>query len=295
MIPYKKVGSILNKHKKRDNWFLDDYSINPFDGCGFNCNYCYVHGSKYGENLSEKMMIKADAESILDKQLSLRVRKKQYGYIAVGSATDAYMQAESETGLTTALLKIICKHRFPVFISTKSALISKDFELLKEIDEVAILPEDLKDNPGRGVIIAYSFSTLDERLAKRLESGAPSPQKRLEALKICSDEGFLCGMNAMPLLPFISDTEEHLELIISSAKDAMANFILVAGLTLFGNNPGDNKQLYFRFLKENFPELLQQYEKMYGKVGYPSREYQDQLKKRADRICKKYNMRTSIR
>ena len=102
-------------------------------------------------------------------------------------------------------------------------------------------------------------------------------------------------MNAMPLLPFISDTEEHLELIISSAKDAMANFILVAGLTLFGNNPGDNKQLYFRFLKENFPELLQQYEKMYGKVGYPSREYQDQLKKRADRICKKYNMRTSIR
>ena len=56
MIAYKEVKSILNKHKKRDTWFLDDYSINPYEGCGFNCTYCYVHGSKYGENLAEKIV-----------------------------------------------------------------------------------------------------------------------------------------------------------------------------------------------------------------------------------------------
>ena len=75
MIAYKEVKSILNKHKKRDNWFLDDYSINPYEGCGFNCTYCYVHGSKYGENLAEKIVIKKDAAAILDKQLAIRAKK----------------------------------------------------------------------------------------------------------------------------------------------------------------------------------------------------------------------------
>ena len=51
MIAYKEARSILNKHKKRDSWFLNDYSINPYEGCEFNCTYCYFHGSKYEENL----------------------------------------------------------------------------------------------------------------------------------------------------------------------------------------------------------------------------------------------------
>ena len=165
MIAYKDVKSILNKHKKRDNWFLDDYSINPYEGCGFNCTYCYVHGSKYGENLAEKIVIKKDAASILDKQLTNRARKNEYGFIAVGSATDAYMQVEEETGLTREFLKVILKHKFPVFISTKSDLIKRDLDLLMQIDKAAILPEDLRANPGRGVIISFSFSTLDELLS----------------------------------------------------------------------------------------------------------------------------------
>ena len=112
MIAYKEVRSILNKHKKRDSWFLDDYSINPYEGCGFNCTYCYVHGSKYGENLAEKIVIKKDAAAILDKQLANRAKKNEFGFIAVGSATDAYMQVEEEIGLTKELLKVILKHGF---------------------------------------------------------------------------------------------------------------------------------------------------------------------------------------
>ena len=257
MIAYKEVKSILNKHKKRDSWFLDDYSINPYKGCGFNCTYCYVHGSKYGENLAEKIVIKKDAAAILDKQLANRTKKNRFGFIAVGSATDAYMQVEGEIGLTKELLEVILKHRFPVFISTKSELIKRDLDLLKQIDSNAILPEDLKQNPGRGVIISFSFSTLDENLAKEIEPGATAPQKRLEILRICSDNGFLCGVNAMPLLPYISDTEEEVEKIVAAAKQYGANYILIAGLTLFGNDERDSKQLVFRFLKNNYPDLLE--------------------------------------
>jgi DNA repair photolyase len=294
MIAYKEVKSILNKHKKRDSWFLDEYSINPYEGCGFNCTYCYVHGNKYGENLAEKIIIKKDAVAILDKQLANRANKNQFGFIAVGSATDAYMQAEEEIGLTRELLQVILKYQFPVFISTKSALIKKDLDLLKQIDENAILPEDLKQNPGRGVIISFSFSTLDEKLARQIEPGAPSPQKRLETLKLCSDSGFLCGVNAMPLLPFITDTNDEVEKIVSAAKEYGANYILIAGLTLFGNDERDSKQLVFRFVKNNYPDLLEKYEKMYGSVYYSSWQYQQELKKRGDALCEKYKIKNSI-
>ena len=295
MITYKEVRSILNKHKKRDSWFLDDYSINPYEGCGFNCTYCYVHGSKYSENLAEKIVIKKDAAAILDKQLGNRAKRNEFGFIAVGSATDAYMHVEEEVGLTKELLQVILKHRFPVFISTKSELIKRDLVLLKQIDENAILPEELKQNPGRGVIISFSFSTLDENLAKQIEPGAPSPQKRLETLRLCSDDGFLCGVNAMPLLPYISDTEVEIEKIVTAAKQYGANYILIAGLTLFGNDERDSKQLVFRFLRNYYPDLLEKYEKMYGSVYYSSWKYQQELKKRGDLLCEKYKIKNSIR
>lgn len=294
MIAYKEVKSILNKHKKRDSWFLDDYSINPYEGCGFNCTYCYVHGSKYGENLAEKIVIKKDAAMILDKQLANRAKKNEYGFIAVGSATDAYMQVEEKIGLTRELLKVILKYRFPVYISTKSELIKRDFNLLHQIDEAAILPEDLKQDPGRGVIISFSFSTLNEKLAKQIEPGASAPQRRLEILKLCSDNGFLCGVNAMPLLPFISDTDEEMEKIVAAAKANGANYILTGGVTLFGNDESDSKQLVLKFLRNNYPELLDKYEQLYGAHYYAPWQYLQQLKRRADVLCEKYKIKNSI-
>lgn len=294
MIAYKEVKSILNKHKKRDSWFLDDYSINPYEGCGFNCAYCYIRGSKYGENLAEKIVIKKDAAMILDKQLSNKAKKGQYGYIAIGSATDAYMQVEEEIGLTRELLKIILKNKFPVFISTKSTLITRDLDILKEIDQTAILPEDLKEKPGRGVMLSFSVSTLDEKLAKLTEPGAPSPQLRMETLKQCKAEGFFCGVNAMPLLPFISDTEEELEKIILAAKNTNADYILPASLTLFGNESKDSKQLIYRVIREHYSHLLSDYEKMYRSVFFPSWKYQDELKQKAQQLCLKHGIKMSI-
>jgi len=99
----------------------------------------------------------------------------------------------------------------------------------------------------------------------------------------------------MPLLPFITDTNEELEKIIVAAKQYGAYYILVAGLTLFGEDKRDSKQLVFKFLRDNYPALLEKYEKMYGSVHYASWQYQQQLKKRADVLCEKYNIKNSIR
>ena len=133
----KQVSSVLNKHKKRDSWFLDDYSVNPYEGCSCNCLYCYIRGSKYGENMEEGMVIKANALEVLEKQLKTKAKKGQYGFVAVGSATDAYMKHEEKNRLTQGMLQLLLKYRFPVFISTKSGLILRDIDLLKEIDRQA--------------------------------------------------------------------------------------------------------------------------------------------------------------
>jgi DNA repair photolyase len=290
----KQVKSVLNKQKKRDSWFLTDYSVNPYEGCSCNCLYCYIRGSKYGQNMDSGLAVKSNAIEVLERQLQTRVKKGQYGIVVVGSATDAYLYHEEKWRLTDGMLKLFLKYRFPVFISTKSTLILRDIDLLKQIDEAAILPEDLKTDPGRGVILSVSVSSMNNQVANMLEPGAATPIERLKILQQLKQSGFLCGVNAMPILPWISDTEEELEKIISAASGHGADYILVGGLTLFGNNPADSKILYYEFLKRYDPSLIPKYEKMYETNFFPSKRYRETLKQKAERISTKYNLRTAI-
>ncbi|MBA4058063.1 MAG: radical SAM protein, partial [Marivirga sp.] len=138
------VGSVLNKTKRRDPWFLDDYTINPFSGCSFNCLYCYIRGSKYGEHMEERLSIKSNALDVLDKQLKSRARREQFGIIVLSSVTDPYLQIENEYQLTRRILELILHYRFPVHIITKSDLVERDFDILQKINDEAILPVDLR-------------------------------------------------------------------------------------------------------------------------------------------------------
>lgn len=294
MLHQKQVKSILNKHKKRDSWFLDDYSVNPYEGCSCNCLYCYIRGSKYGENMEEGLAVKLNALEILGKQLATKAKKGQYGFVAVGSGTDAYIHHEEKYRLTEGMLQLMLKYRFPVFISTKCTLITRDIELLKQIDKNAILPPDLQDKLRRGLILSVSVSTLDEKISNMLEPGAAPPLQRLELVKRLKQEGFLVGVNAIPVLPFISDTEDELEKIIKAAKEHDADYILVGGLTLFGNGVADSKTLFYKFLERYDASLLPKYQQLYGANYYVSFQYQNELKRKAESLSRKYNIRNSV-
>jgi len=244
--------------------------------------------------MDKGLSVKSNALEVLEKQLQGRAKKGQHGFVVVGSATDAYLHHEEKWRLTEGILKLLLKYQFPVFISTKSTLILRDLELLRQIDRAAILPEDLRQSLGRGVILSTSLSTMNERIAGMLEPGAATPMERLGILKQLKEHGFLCGVNAIPVLPWISDTEEELEKIISSASDHEADYVLVGGLTLFGQSTADSKTLYFEFLKRYNSLLIPAYEKMYGSNFFPPKKYQEELKQRAEMICSKYNLRTTI-
>lgn len=294
MIRQKLVPTALNKLKQRDSWFLCDYTVNPYEGCSCNCQYCYVRGSKYGENMEDGLIIKSNLPTILEKQLQNRAKKNQYGIVVIGSATDAYIPHEKEWKMTEKILELLLKYRFPVFISTKCNLITRDIELLKEIDKKAILPEDLKITLGRGAILSVSLSSMDPTICQTLEPGAIPPSERLQLLRQLKEEGFLAGVNAIPTLPFISDTEEELVKIIESAKQHQADYILVGGLTLFGNEAADSKTLYYKFLQRHRPELLPKYQALYGNYSFPSQAYQEQLRIKSGNLCTMHQIRNRI-
>lgn len=258
-----EVKSILNRKKIRDSWFLDDYTLNPFSGCPFNCQYCYIRGSKYGEHLEEKLAIKKNAPELLDRQLSLKAKKRQHGIIVLSSATDPYLPFEECLKLTRTLLEIIFKHRFPLHIITKSDQVPRDFDILKEIDRVAILPADLSGRLDHKVFITFSFSTTDDGISKIFEPGATPPVKRLEVLRKTSDENFATGVSMMPLLPFISDTEDTMRMMLEKFKDAGAKYVLPASLTLFGTGSTSSMALTLRSVDRHYPELSNKYRELF--------------------------------
>jgi DNA repair photolyase len=244
--------------------------------------------------MDEGLVVKRNLPEILEKQLKLRAHKNEYGFVVVGSATDAYIHHEQEQRMTEKILELLLKYRFPVFISTKCHLIVRDLELLKQIDQQAILPANLKDRLRRGLILSVSISTMDETISSSLEPGAISPAERLKLVQQLKEQGFLVGVNAIPTLPFISDTEEELHRTIGAAKQHGADYILVGGLTLFGNEAADSKTLYYRFLQRQRPDLVRKYQAMYRDFTFPSKAYQDLLAKKASLICSKYQISNRI-
>lgn len=294
MVQEIKVKSVLNKQRHVDDWFLSGYSLNPYSGCSFNCVYCYTRGSKYGEHQVPGLAVKINGPQVLVKQLKNQARKKEYAFIALGSATDPYLPLEEDYKITHEFLRIILRFQFPVHILTRSSLILRDLDLLTKIGEKAIIPRELRDRVGKGVIISFSFSTMDPELARIFEPEAPEPDVRLETMKKCKEAGFRVGAVFMPLLPYLSDTPESLDYMIGRAKKQGADFVLAAGLTLFGEGPADCKTRYYETLEQHFPEKVEETRALFGNSFAPSRKYQRELYLRVKNLCKDHGIRNRV-
>jgi DNA repair photolyase len=280
----------LNKTKRRDPWFLDDYTVNPFSGCSFNCLFCYIRGSKYGEHMDDAMQVKSNAAALLEKQLLLRAKKGEYGIIVLSSATDPYLKIEKEIGLTRQMLEIILKYRFPVHIITRSNLVTRDLDLLQKINEAAILPKEFEGKLKGGVMVTFSFSTLDDKVAKIFEPGATPPSLRLKAMAGVKKSGLTCGASLMPLLPWISDTTEELTGFFETFKALGADYVMPATLTLYGTGKADSKTLLLNAVIKHYPHLAAKYKKYFAHAdGMPS-FYRNAFGKKMKELGEKYNL-----
>lgn len=289
-----EVKSVLNKVKHHDDLFLTDYTVNPFIGCSYNCIYCYIHGSKYGGENTTNLRVKVNAHDVLSRQLKNRARKREYGVIGVGTATEPYLSLEGTLGLTLELLRIIYRFKFPVNVITKSKLVLRDLELLRKMDGNAILPPRHKGKLDHGTILTFSFSTVDHNLSRIFEPGASTVEERLETMQKFAEEGFLVGASLMPILPFLSDSREQLDELIGKVKEHGGEFVLVMGLTLYGDKPTDCKVRYYDTLEMYFPEAVPKTRRLFGDRSAPSHSYQRKLAELTEELASKHDIRTRI-
>ncbi len=281
--------SILNKHRRRDSWFLDDYSLNPYINCQFGCVYCYIHGGRYGKRIGG-IAVKINAPSLLERELRNLYKAKKFGFIALSSSTEPWQPIENRYMITRKCLEIVLRYRFPIHVLTKSDLVLRDFNILKLINENAILPVDLSDKINCGLFLTVSLSTIDEGIARIFEPHAPPPSRRLDIIEKAVNNGICAGVAYIPVLPYISDSTDTLEEMVLEAKSHGARYVFFGALTL----EGKGKRAFFSIIEREFPELLNKYQRLYRTSFQPSREYQNRLYSIARSLCRKYNVKYSL-
>lgn len=209
-VQVEKPRTIVTRNESPDISF--DRSINPYRGCEHGCVYCFARpthsfmGLSPGLDFESKLFAKPDAARLLDKELS------KDGYqprtIAIGTNTDPYQPIEKQYRIMREILEVLEARGHPVGIVTKSALVTRDIDILSRMAE-------------RGLAkVALSVTTLDRMLARTMEPRASTPTKRLEAIRQLSDAGIPASVMVAPIIPGLTDQE--MERILDSARAAGA-------------------------------------------------------------------------
>ena len=262
---YKQIRSksLLNKITNKDQLFIGDYTIDPYQNCEFGCLYC-------DSSFNKTIYIKSNADILLEKQLQ-NIEKSM---IIVGSVHDPYQIAEEKYEITRNILKTIKKHDFSCHILTKSDMILRDIDILSGINDC---------------MVTISITSLDDFIVNIFEKNVPSPRVRLQTVKKLSNHGIKTGIAVIPMLPFIVENKE-LENIVKSAYENQAQYVLYKHLEL----KGDQKNVFIEALKNFYPDLVNKYKKLYKDSYMPNHDYILSLNKNMDKLCKKYNIRNKI-
>ncbi len=230
--------SIIARNDSPDVGF--DRSINPYRGCEHGCVYCFARpshaylGFSAGLDFETKIMVKHDAAELLQQELARPGYKPEA--IALGANTDPYQPLERRLGITRRVLEVLARVRHPVTIVTKSDLVLRDLDLLAPMAE------------RRLVRVMVSVTTQNRALARKMEPRAPTPQRRLDAIKALNQAGVPVGVLAAPMIPALNDAE--LEAILEAAVAAGAR---TGGYVLL-RLPLEIRDLFVEWLEAHFPE-----------------------------------------
>lgn len=242
-----KAKTILTKVKNGNEWYGVDYNMNLYKGCSHGCIYCDSRSNCYHIEDFDTVRGKENALNILENELSKKRTKG--GVVGIGAMSDTYNPLEVKYQQTRGALKLIAKYGFGVSIDTKSNLILRDIELLKEI------------NSKNNVIIKFTITTPNDELSRIIEPHVCVSSERLNAIKTLTDNGIYAGIMMNPVLPFITDNEEDIKKLVKLASEHGAKFIhTYMGMTLRENQ----RDYYLKKIDEHFIGLKEKYIKNYG-------------------------------
>ncbi|MEM1287941.1 MAG: PA0069 family radical SAM protein [Pseudomonadota bacterium] len=287
-ITLEAARHIITRNTSPDISF--DRSINPYRGCEHGCIYCFSRpthaymGLSPGIDFESRLFSKPNAADLLRKELAKPGYKAKP--IAIGTNTDPYQPIEREQRLMRQLLEVLLEHKHPVLITTKSAMVGRDLDVLQELAK------------NRLVEVRMSVTTLNGKLARAMEPRASTPQRRLTVMKALSEAGVPVAVAASPMIPALNDHE--LESILEAAAKhgaTCANYIVL-------RVPLEVRDLFKQWLHQHYPDrfkhVLSVLRTMRGGADYDSRwghrmrgtgPYSDMLARRFELACEKLGLK----
>jgi DNA repair photolyase len=242
-----QIRKIINIHKHVDGpWFWGKYTAHPYIGCRSGCEFCYLRGGRYlgrrtPETFDTLIQVKVNAVERLAKEIAGLTPD----IISVG---DWQQPAEDRYQLSRKMLGVILEAGFPLFIVERSPLLTRDLDLLVEINR----------RSWAGVL--FSISSLDPKLKRIFEPRSPGVKRRLKAMAELAQAGIQVGTSMMPVLPLVGDQRELLEALVIATRDHGGTCVLGGGLTM----DGAQADWTLGAARRMDPELESSWRRMYG-------------------------------
>ena len=217
-----------------------DRSINPYRGCEHGCIYCYARPSHAFLNLSPgldfetRLIARPGIAAVL--RAELRHKSYKVAPVALGTNTDPYQPIEAEYRLMRQILVVLQESRHPVQVTTRGSLVERDVDILG-----AMAAEGLAH-------VSVSITTLDAKLARKMEPRAPAPARRLAMIRALAAAGVPVRVQVSPVIPALTDHET--EAILEAAAEAGATFASSIILRL----PREVAGLFGDWIAAEFPD-----------------------------------------
>jgi DNA repair photolyase len=216
-------------------------------------------GFNAGRDFEREIVVKVNAPERLRVELARPSWQREH--VALGTNTDPYQWVEGRYKLMPGIWEALRDAANPCSVLTKSPLLLRDIEVMKQINE------------RTDFSAALSVPTLDEKAWRATEPHTPNPRARLEAVAELARAGIRTGVLIAPLMPGVNDAPEQLEPILELAAEAGAAY--VSGIAL--HLRGEVRDLWFEWLREHRPDLLARYERLYRRGAYAPPEERSRL------------------
>ena len=257
------------------------WTVNPYRGCTHACRYCYARSThEYldfdaGADFDQQIVVKVNTPELLRRELNRPGWSREL--VALGTNTDPYQRAEGRYRLMPGIISALADTGTPFSILTKGTLLGRDLEVLAAASRQV------------PVQVSVSLAMLDPGLAQRVEPGTPSPAARLRLIERLAAAGAEVTVMAMPVLPWLTDSEQQLDQLMAALASAGARSALAGALHL---RPGA-RQWYLDWIAAEHPGLLAGYRSLYARSAYAPPSYRKALARRAAAAARRHGLEHS--
>jgi len=254
------------------------WTINPYRGCQHACVYCLARPThRYldldtGEGFDRDIVVKVNVVEVLRRELAKPTWTHEH--VSLGTNTDPYQRAEGRYRLMPGIIDALAESGTAFSILTKGTLVRRD------------LPQLVRASGQVEVGLSMSIAVYDDALAAALEPGAPNPRARLDTVRAAADAGLPVTVFLMPVLPYLTDTREHLERAASMAREAGATRAIYTALHL---RPGV-REWFMAWLGREHPELVPKYRIVYAGGAYAQQDYREWLGRKVRPILRRQGL-----